>query len=323
MKTNCDIIKDLLPLYHEGLASEASAALIKEHLPDCPACREELDRLFEETPKNTGAALPLLGIARQIKKRRWLSVALAVCLVAALGLSLFSYLTRWHAVSYEPGDLLVSRQGDQLIIDVKQDDVEVMVYGQPAYERPEVMVYAVTASTRRINDWGLFSAGKKPSQDFKVWAQTNSGEEGYFPNRLIVDLEPNEKIAVYYEKNNEPVVHLYGEDLLGEGGMVVLPRLAMAYYLVLALGLLAVLLVAAFVFRKREKVLTKLLYLLGLPVSYLIGHLLIMGFTTVSLDDFLYDFTWVLLVAALLYTAWAIAVYLMKQRHLPKGAAIA
>ena len=39
MKTNCDIIRDLLPLYAEHITSEASNALVEEHLAECEACR--------------------------------------------------------------------------------------------------------------------------------------------------------------------------------------------------------------------------------------------------------------------------------------------
>ena len=39
MKLECDVIRDLLPLYAEKLASPASSALVEQHLAACPACR--------------------------------------------------------------------------------------------------------------------------------------------------------------------------------------------------------------------------------------------------------------------------------------------
>ena len=39
MKLDCDVIRDLLPLYAEKLASPASSALVEQHLAACPACR--------------------------------------------------------------------------------------------------------------------------------------------------------------------------------------------------------------------------------------------------------------------------------------------
>ena len=45
MKLECDVIRDLLPLYAEKLASPASSALVEQHLAACPACRAELEQL--------------------------------------------------------------------------------------------------------------------------------------------------------------------------------------------------------------------------------------------------------------------------------------
>lgn len=48
MKNNCDIIRDLLPLYVDGICSQDSAKLVEEHLTDCQSCRELLDKLRGE-----------------------------------------------------------------------------------------------------------------------------------------------------------------------------------------------------------------------------------------------------------------------------------
>ena len=50
MKHECDIVRDLLPLYAEKLGSEATTELVKEHLKGCPACRVELEKLREPVP---------------------------------------------------------------------------------------------------------------------------------------------------------------------------------------------------------------------------------------------------------------------------------
>lgn len=50
MKTNCDIIRDLLPLYAEHITSEASNALVEEHLAECGACRAELEQMEQPVP---------------------------------------------------------------------------------------------------------------------------------------------------------------------------------------------------------------------------------------------------------------------------------
>ena len=45
MKTDCEIIRDLLPLYVDDICSEKSRELVDEHLKECAECNDLLDRL--------------------------------------------------------------------------------------------------------------------------------------------------------------------------------------------------------------------------------------------------------------------------------------
>ena len=45
MKYNCNLIRDLLPLYQDQVVSEESAAVVREHLLECPDCRALLRRM--------------------------------------------------------------------------------------------------------------------------------------------------------------------------------------------------------------------------------------------------------------------------------------
>ena len=49
MSKECEMIRDLLPLYHDKVCSEASREAVEAHAAECPACREELRRLGMET----------------------------------------------------------------------------------------------------------------------------------------------------------------------------------------------------------------------------------------------------------------------------------
>ena len=59
MKQNipCELIRDLLPLYVDGLTSEASNREIKEHLETCGSCRERYERMKRELEGEGIAAL--------------------------------------------------------------------------------------------------------------------------------------------------------------------------------------------------------------------------------------------------------------------------
>lgn len=52
MNISCEIIKDLLPLYHDGICSSDSKKMIEEHLAHCDSCRAELQAIHDELPIN-------------------------------------------------------------------------------------------------------------------------------------------------------------------------------------------------------------------------------------------------------------------------------
>jgi predicted anti-sigma-YlaC factor YlaD len=41
-EANCAIVSDLLPLYHDGVASPESATFVRDHLIACASCQTEL-----------------------------------------------------------------------------------------------------------------------------------------------------------------------------------------------------------------------------------------------------------------------------------------
>ncbi|MCL2409652.1 MAG: zf-HC2 domain-containing protein [Oscillospiraceae bacterium] len=52
MKISCKIVKDLLPLYHDGVCSNESSAMVEEHLAECDSCKAELQSMDEGIPVN-------------------------------------------------------------------------------------------------------------------------------------------------------------------------------------------------------------------------------------------------------------------------------
>lgn len=52
MKPDCDMIRDLLPLYADSVCSETSRAAVEEHLLACPDCRAQLDSLRQSELEN-------------------------------------------------------------------------------------------------------------------------------------------------------------------------------------------------------------------------------------------------------------------------------
>lgn len=53
MKYDCDVIRDLLPLYADKACSEKSRDVVEEHLQECPACRDTVSMLLETEIEDT------------------------------------------------------------------------------------------------------------------------------------------------------------------------------------------------------------------------------------------------------------------------------
>lgn len=47
MKTECSVVRDLLPLYIEDMVSAETAQYVNEHLKNCDECQAELANLKE------------------------------------------------------------------------------------------------------------------------------------------------------------------------------------------------------------------------------------------------------------------------------------
>lgn len=96
MNGNCDVIRDLLPLYRDGVCSETSRALVEEHLKACPECRSALAQIEQEvdmpTPSMKETFKAWQKLQRKILLKRLRMAALVVVLlVAAVAGGIFGY----------------------------------------------------------------------------------------------------------------------------------------------------------------------------------------------------------------------------------------
>ena len=104
-KLECDVIRDLLPLYAEKIASPASCALVEQHLAGCPACRAELERMEKPVPVQPEPQpdAPLKNIRSSLARRRLrtllCSFAAALSLAAVCGLGCYGY-TAYDRVAF-------------------------------------------------------------------------------------------------------------------------------------------------------------------------------------------------------------------------------
>lgn len=73
MRIACEVINDLLPLYHDGICSDESKVLVDKHIADCKDCRSELDMMNSgfEIDHNSDNLLEVKDLKELSKKWRW------------------------------------------------------------------------------------------------------------------------------------------------------------------------------------------------------------------------------------------------------------
>ena len=89
---NCNMIKDLLPLYADEVCSDESRKAVEEHLKECPDCKAELEKLRRHVAVSPQKDAEVL---RRIKKRlRIEKIATGLICAAALILTAFMLLKK-------------------------------------------------------------------------------------------------------------------------------------------------------------------------------------------------------------------------------------
>ena len=318
MKLPCAVTRDLLPLYAENMVEQETKDLIEQHLTECADCQKRLSEI--ETPAEPGVetAKPLQTLKREIRKRRWYAVFIAALCVFIGAFTYFFHVTSMKYVPWEDGLIEVARVETINPAEYYSDDGYTpendeavpapTVAPASAIQSIEALILNVRSFINGfeehvvVEDDGsttilMQGISTKQSSDHQAHSYY---ELTYYPvpDRLIYGFEQPQKL-------------LWGSPL--NGGVEVLPRLALAYYLLIAAALAGLFGLAWAVFRKWKYgwVLRQLFFA---PVSYILSHLLLkeMHTTSVFMER---DVLSILLLAAALYALLTLAWQAFLQRR--------
>lgn len=96
-KISCDIIKDVLPLYLDGVVSEDTREMVEEHLCSCDSCRREAEVLKQDLvlPPMRNLQFSEVKVLKKLKskfrKKNTIIFISAVVIAVLLIISLYSY----------------------------------------------------------------------------------------------------------------------------------------------------------------------------------------------------------------------------------------
>ncbi len=83
----CELMQDLIPLCHDGVAGAESRRLVNEHLQNCVECRALYDALGTPPPDPDDPIAPLKSLRKRYRRRvfLWIAAALLIAAVVLLG----------------------------------------------------------------------------------------------------------------------------------------------------------------------------------------------------------------------------------------------
>ena len=256
MKISCNMIRDILPLYVEDMASQDTRDLVEEHIASCENCKKRLEEMktFEEPPVDTDIA-PLRNIQNTLRKKKLQTIILSVMVTLVFAVVTIAYLTTPAYISYNENAVSI----------IEKDDGTVLLNFSE-----EVSGYNVNQYPAADNSGYVY--------DITTW-ETIWQQKIYKNNLENTVLNPNgETVASIYYYNTDGIENtlIYG-DPITDGSVMTLPRLVLSYYVLFAIGFLLICGIGLVIFRKNEKIRNGLEKMILLPISYLFAHLLIKG----------------------------------------------
>lgn len=297
MKNECNVIKDILPLYVENIVSDDTKTFVEEHLANCSKCKQQLKvmKTPSKIPTNVEDVVPLKNLRRKLFKKRIATIILTIALVLAILITTFSFLTSPNFLSLSEDRLSFTKGENDTIIISFDDSVTGYNVEDSISEDGETYEYHISA-------WNT------------TWDQLfqKRGTQNY-----ILKPIDGEKFTVYYSQNNSTEsIYVYGTEPSYGFGVILLPRLVLSYYIILTVLIIIILAILLIIFRKKPVARIWIKRVLLFPVSYILGHICIKGFKTATYSC-MRDFSLIMLITILLYTVFLLGhnLYLVKKER--------
>ena len=291
MRVSCEVIRDLLPLYAEDIASKDTRMLVEGHLESCPDCAKEL----EDMKKQLGNVLPVDAYTKPIKKlrntlfkKKLQTIILTVMLTLTIAAVIIANLTAPDYIPYSRDVMDITEKSDGTILVEFREDVT--GYDLKHFETEDKSGYEYYITT-----WNSY------------WSRNIIKNT---VQNMVLNPDGEKVSAVYYyHTDGSDSVLIYSKDQHPDGGTLLLPRLVLGYYLLIALIMFALSVLLFFKFYQNKKVRDWLVRIAAVPGSYVIGHFCVKGACS-STYNAVRDIIAIVTIAVLLYIIFLLALAL-------------
>lgn len=156
MRNECNIVRDILPLYVEHMVSDDTASFVEEHLESCAECREKLTKLkktaeiadmdISVSTDYVNEAAPLKVVKKRLRRKQVLTILLSFVAAAVFVGSVVFVLFIWGFSANSENikletEFQYSRMGyhnRQFVLHVTQlHDKPINVYTKDVYQTDE------------------------------------------------------------------------------------------------------------------------------------------------------------------------------------------
>lgn len=300
MSNQCNLIKDILPLYVEDMVSTDTQEFVNAHLEQCAECRAELERMRGSekfVPDIDTDIVPLKRIKKDLFIRRLQTIFFTAIIACAVVMISFGILTspKFFPYSDDLLNVIDNHSGD--IIVTFDDRVTGYTCTKEFYEETGLEVYRINAWT---TTWDLYLA--------------NRGSQN-----VVIPSNDDSNIQIFFTQNNgSEDVLIYGENDNLPQAVITLPRQILMPYFILAALALIVLSGLRLLLKNKKAIIVWIDRAILLPISYMAAQLCTKGinFTTYSSQR---DFCIIALVAILLYLALLTGKSLYQEKRADKN----
>ena len=291
MSHNCNLIRDILPLYAEDMVSTDTREFVSEHLEHCEACRAAFEHMQKPADIIPDADIvPLKRIKKELFIKRLQTVFLTAILACAIVTVLFGILTSPKFFPYSD-DLFNVNSGADGSITIAFDN-KVTGYSCRKEFNDETEIYQINAWT---TTWDIYSS--------------NRGKQN-----MVIPSDRETNIQIFYAQNDgSEDVLIYGTNDNAYQDTVTLPRQIFLPYFMLAFLVLVILAALRLLLKNKQAIIVWIDRAMLFPISYMAAHLCTKGINFMSYSS-QRDFCVIILVAMLFYFAMLTAKSLYKAK---------
>jgi len=293
MSNKCNLIRDILPLYVEGMVSTDTREFVRKHLEHCEECHAEFEHMRKPADFIPDVDIvPLKRIKKDLFMKRLQTIFFTIILACAIAAVAFGILTSPKFFPYSDNLLNVIDGSTGNIIITFDNKVTGYSCIKEFNNKTETAVYHINAWT---TTWDLYSS--------------NRGKQN-----MVIPSDKDTKIQIFYAQNDgSEDVLIYGVNENTEENSVTLPRLVLMPYFLLAFLALVILAILRVLLRHKQAIIVWIDRTILFPISYMAAQLCTKGihFSTYSSQR---DFCIIILVAMLFYFAMLIGKSLYKAK---------